>query len=296
MHATTLARPQRPAPGPHAIASGVPTMADYQDLVRSPEFAEMERFSAEFLQTHAEALAPYARKWVRDPLHQWSRQWEYPYVAAHVDAHAAGTSRPPLRILDAGSGVTFFPHYLASRPDVGEVHCVDSDGGLENIYAQLAVKSDAAVRFTTADLASLPFEDRYFQIVYCISVLEHTENYPRIIREFHRVLDEGGLLVVTFDISIDGDRDICVEGAQRLLEELHRVFGEPSSAGLSVPDAIQSPGILTTRAVAQHDRSLLPWRHPLRTALTSLCKARLPKRWTYPNLTCFCGTFTNKGQ
>jgi SAM-dependent methyltransferase len=292
MHTTTLARPHGPSGRPSTSAVGVPSLADYHALVRSPEFAEIERFSAEFLATHADALAPYARKWVRDPLHQWSRQWEYPYVADHVDAHGAAAAGQTMRILDAGSGVTFFPYLLASRPTVGEVHCVDSDDSLEEIYAEIASRSAAPVRFTTADLSSLPFDDGSFQVVYCISVLEHTENYPQIIREFYRVLERAGLLVVTFDISIDGDRDISIDGAQGLLDELRTAFGDPAPAPPFIADIAKSQEILTTRAIAKHDRSLLPWRPPLRAALTSLRKARLPKRWTYPNLTCYCGTFT----
>ena len=44
---------------------------------------------------------------------------------------------------------------------------------------------------------ALPYEDGFFDLVTFTEVIEHLEHYRLIIREAHRVLKPGGLLVVT---------------------------------------------------------------------------------------------------
>ena len=53
-------------------------------------------------------------------------------------------------------------------------------------------------------LQKLDMPNESLDVICCISVLEHTDNYGEIVREFARVLKRGGLLVLTFDLSLDG--------------------------------------------------------------------------------------------
>lgn len=43
----------------------------------------------------------------------------------------------------------------------------------------------------------LPYQDNSFDLVTCSEVLEHVENYRAVLREIHRVLKPGGLMVLT---------------------------------------------------------------------------------------------------
>ncbi len=43
----------------------------------------------------------------------------------------------------------------------------------------------------------LPYPDAQFSVVTCTEVIEHVENHRRLLRECHRVLKPGGLLVVS---------------------------------------------------------------------------------------------------
>ncbi len=52
-------------------------------------------------------------------------------------------------------------------------------------------------RYLLADGRRIPFRDRAFDCVICIDVLEHTEDYRRIISEIHRVLRKGSRLVIS---------------------------------------------------------------------------------------------------
>lgn len=77
------------------------------------------------------------------------------------------------------------------------------------------------IHYTQASLLNLPYQDKYFDKIYCISVLEHLEDdlnpflIPVIdfsalsetikhdiyhaIKEFKRVLKDDGLMILTFD-------------------------------------------------------------------------------------------------
>ena len=103
------------------LPSGIPTIAQYDDLLRTPFFAMIRSAGSVFLEENSEILAPYQRRWVSDPFHQWSRQWEYPYALAQLEKRIA--SAQTTRILDAGSGVTFFPYFLADRNERIEIMC-----------------------------------------------------------------------------------------------------------------------------------------------------------------------------
>lgn len=57
------------------------------------------------------------------------------------------------------------------------------------------------VSYKNGDLANLSFEDGYFDIVSCVSVLEHMSLADQIrgIKEMSRVVRRGGRLIVTYD-------------------------------------------------------------------------------------------------
>ena len=91
------------------LDDGIPLLADYQALLQMADFKQLERFSDQFVAETRPFLKDYRRRWVTDPLHQWSRQWEYPYVVARIQALLASQGEKPIRALDVGSGITFLP-------------------------------------------------------------------------------------------------------------------------------------------------------------------------------------------
>lgn len=106
-----------------AISPGVVTVRAYESIIASDVFRRMESFSDTWLARYHTILDPYAHAWVADPLHQWSRRWEYPFVASCLARSF------PRRVLDAGSGVTFYPYFLQESLGVA-VNCCDHDGTL----------------------------------------------------------------------------------------------------------------------------------------------------------------------
>jgi SAM-dependent methyltransferase len=273
------------------LAPGIPSLAEYQALCRSEGFAALEAFSDAFLAANRDTLVPYARRWAADPLRNWSRRWEYPFVLGALEHDLDASDRPPDRILDAGSGATFFPFALADRFAGARIACCDLDGTLAPLFGRLRHAHRPRVTFSIAALQGLPFRTNCFDAVACVSVLEHTDAFEHILDEFRRVLRPGGLLLVTFDISLDGRSDIDPAGAERLLAAIGARFeSESAMAATALPQAIAASGILTTAWAREHDPDALPWRRSMRGDVADLLRGRRPRRPFY-HCTVACGAW-----
>lgn len=266
---------------------GMPTDADYQQVINSEAFRALDEFSQQFIEEHQQTLRAFSRKWVSNPLQQWSRRWEYPFVLEAIQALlesakvsgsendsklCANVQQPKLKILDAGSGVTFFPYYLQNRYSNVELYCCDYDGAFAPAYEKLnAVSKDktqqlaanvSPIKFDQADLRQLPHDDQSFDLIYCISVLEHTDCYGEIISEFNRVLANGGRLVISFDISMDGSRDISLEETENLLASVQKNFASFELSMERLRQQVKAPDLFTTHKARVIDPQLLPWKYP----------------------------------
>lgn len=242
------------------LPDGTPLAHDYRELIESDAFKEMEQFSNRFLSVNKTILKDYMKKWVNDPLHQWSRQWEYPYVYGKVQQMV--NLAPTLKVLDAGSGVTFFPYFLDASFDNMSIHCCDYDETLASTFDRINEGREETVEFLSADLKDLPYNNESFDMVYCISVLEHTNNYERIIDKFYKILKPGGTLIVTFDISLDGTRDIDLDKANSLLNSLAKTFDTDSNFLSNLSSQISNPDLFTTLTANDINPRLLPWNAP----------------------------------
>lgn len=263
-----------------AFRAGILSRPAYDAAVSSPLFARMETFSAAFLAANRRALARYARRWVADPVHHVMRQWEYPFVFASIERFAR-ESGPPRQLLDAGSGATFFPYFVAESWPDAVVEACDADPMVEATLRQVVHPVADRVRPRQGDLHSLPQDDARFDVVYCISVLEHTRDYRKMLDEFRRVLRPGGCLILTCDISVDGRTDIPREGAADLLSALGERF-EPTDA--PTPDslaALDGPETVTTGKLRATHAHLMPWKRTWRTFVGALLQGRYPHRQFY---------------
>jgi len=195
---------------------------EYQSI-----FAQLEKEQAAFLDKETEfRSAEY--KWPHDPLHQWSRAWEYPYIHYHL-ANNLGVlpqnSRPV--VADVGSGVTFFPFSLAKFGY--QVVCTDIDPICEKDLSR-AIKcvlhSPGRVEFRLLENTKLPFEDDECDAVYCISVLEHIPDFENTVTEMARILKPGGLCLITCDINLNtaSGHQLNIDGYARLMTEIKKYF------------------------------------------------------------------------
>ena len=271
------------------MKQGIVKISEYNNALESETFKELENYSDEFIKLQERLFPEFSKKWVRDSFHQWSRQYEYPFVAEALQDYTGGTDR----ILDAGSGITFFPYYLKQKFPDSEIECCDYDTKLDIQFDRVNKEKNTGVNYFTADIKNIRRPEGHYSSIYCISVLEHTDDYEAVVKEFSRVTKPGGNLILTFDISIDGSADISLEKAVQLLRSVEKYYiQEGGSFGLSRDEIVKSD-TLTTNYIWDTNRKLLPWRYPRLMFFKSILKGHIPK-YFIRNLTCFCGVFKKK--
>lgn len=262
---------------------GTPSIKDYLRYTQSQDFREIEEYSDQFQATAAHLLENYRRRWVSDPLHQWSRQWEYPYVI-HQARDLEGDN---LSALDLGSGFTFLPYYHLDKTGISRMVALDYDESLGPLFESANRLTGAEVEFRFEDIRELGHMEERYDFIYSVSVLEHTDNYAEIIQNCHDLLKPGGKLSITFDVSLDGNDDIPMTGARRLMESLGSIFrlDEDLARYIEFQD-----GIVTSSYVARNiDRNLMPWRYPVINVIKPLFKHGRPGK-RYKRLTFCCLT------
>jgi SAM-dependent methyltransferase len=263
------------------LRTGIPLLSELEAHLKSEPYARHVEFNRAFLEKNDQAMEKYGKLWAKDTFRLWSRRWEYPFVAQRIiqfaQAQSPSPANHPLRVLDAGSGVTYFPYFIRAEIPQSEITCFDSNDSYVPMFAAVnANMAETKVRFVQGMLQKLPFEPDSFDAVCCISVLEHTSNYGEILDEFARVLRPGGLLVLTFDLSLDGKFELPRQAAAELLSALAQKFNVTSSDDLHKElarmDDPQRERILTTDYVRDTQPDLLPWKHPTLKAVHDLVK------------------------
>ncbi len=118
------------------------------------------------------------------------RFWEY--------AKGMLLTQKAWRVLDAGSGFSLFPLALAQLDK--EVCSIDAAFLAER--QEQARRLGVEVKNYQGLFRALPFDDKFFDAVYCISCLEHLKNPEELyasLAEFKRVLKPHGFLFITCD-------------------------------------------------------------------------------------------------
>lgn len=209
------------------FCSGIATSSDFSNDKYAEVVGVLQSSQKRFLDRE-EDFRSSTYRWPSDALNNWSRIWEYPYIAANIERLASQKTPQDggSRILDFGSGVTFFPFYLASLGF--DVVCADIDPICEKDL-QRAIKvfedqQEGSVEFGLIEERRVPVADETIDMVYCISVIEHILDFEYEIAEMHRVLKPGGGLLLTLDIDLRGDHEIGLQSWNRLRECLFDAF------------------------------------------------------------------------
>ena len=183
-------------------------------------FKELENYQALFI-AEEKNISGSNYRWPIQPLYEWSRRVEYPWIVNWLPEDEK------LRVLDAGSGVTFFPIYirLARRMTV---ECLDLDNSYPERMSQFCARLgiQPQIPFHVADLThKLPIEDGSFDVLLCISVLEHISSASRMdsLYELWRILRPGGVLILSVDVCLDPDGEgVYIQEVQEFLNEISR--------------------------------------------------------------------------
>ncbi|MEJ7789085.1 MAG: class I SAM-dependent methyltransferase [Thermoleophilaceae bacterium] len=143
------------------------------------------------------------------------RAWEYGMLLAYLHGLP---ERGSFEALDVGSGGSAFPEYLLTSDNVGSMTTLD----LPDAFERPAV-AGGRVQQVAGSMLDMPFEDRSFGLVTCISAIEHLDGNPALhhrdpeahpmlaypeyidrtdqaVRELARVVRPGGHLYLTTDV------------------------------------------------------------------------------------------------
>lgn len=188
-----------------------------QKTVRDPN-TFFSRSRLKHLRGHVQRAAHADERLLRrvaEPRIEGLRAWEYGILLAYLHGLP---ERTRIEALDVGSGGSAFPEYLLGSGNVGSMTTLD----LPDAFEQPAA-AGAAVRQVAGSMLDMPFDGQSFDLVTCISAIEHLdgnpamhhrdpEAYPMLaydeyvertsqaVRELGRVVRPGGHLYLTTDL------------------------------------------------------------------------------------------------
>jgi SAM-dependent methyltransferase len=128
-----------------------------------------------------------------------------------------------LKILDFGSGVNFFPFAISKLG--ANVTCVDIDElCIESLLKIKGANNDIKITPVLSKDKRLPFEENSFDIIYSVSVFEHLTDIETIIMEIKRILKKDGILIITFDVSLNNNYELTLSNYQNFHATLEENF------------------------------------------------------------------------
>jgi ubiquinone biosynthesis O-methyltransferase len=98
--------------------------------------------------------------------------------------------------LDAGCGAGIVAREVAKRGHqvVGMDYSYDM---IEKANSVCNTDGNLRVKFSQADVESLPFKDSSFDMILCLGVITYLESVEKALREFSRILRPGGVLILS---------------------------------------------------------------------------------------------------
>jgi len=141
--------------------------------------------------------------------YDWARQWEYPWILKNVPFKKKNI------VLDVGGGTCHFPALVAKRVKkviVGEIY-------RERVWND-NIKN---IEYSNIDISSYKSNEKY-DIVMCISVLEHIEKRFTAIKNLMNLVKDGGFLVLTLDLFLDNSRSCKENEIPEIIKLLKQSF------------------------------------------------------------------------
>jgi ubiquinone/menaquinone biosynthesis C-methylase UbiE len=101
-------------------------------------------------------------------------------------------------ILDLGTGAGFYLPLLSRLSK--QVHGVDINPVIHLTQRMLLKKELNNVQLHKADVTQLPFKSDKFDLIFCLSLIEHIKDQEKLLLEFKRVLNKQGTLILGYPL------------------------------------------------------------------------------------------------
>ncbi|MBN1786574.1 MAG: class I SAM-dependent methyltransferase [Candidatus Methanofastidiosa archaeon] len=95
-------------------------------------------------------------------------------------------------ILDAGCGAGYGLELINERFRPRELYGIDIDP----LEVELSRKREGTARISVQDLANTSFKSSFFDVIFAFTILHHMPHWKRGLKEIHRILRPGGLLLL----------------------------------------------------------------------------------------------------
>jgi 2-polyprenyl-6-hydroxyphenyl methylase/3-demethylubiquinone-9 3-methyltransferase len=130
---------------------------------------------------------------------KWWKEGETLYLSEHLNKsrfeffeiyvpHWKG-----IKVLDIGCGGGLACEFLAKRG--ANVSGIDLSLNSIKAAQEHAKKSNLEIDYQCGVAENLPYKDNTFDVVVCFDVLEHVENWEKVICEIYRVLNKNGIFL-----------------------------------------------------------------------------------------------------
>lgn len=122
----------------------------------------------------------------------WSRYFRISYATA-----TSMISKNVSRALDVGCGTGELSFSILDKVNsmVG-IDLAPKMIDIANSKKKWHSISDERLKFVVASVDRLPFEDDYFDVVFCLNSFHHYPDQKKALREMYRVLKKGGTMVL----------------------------------------------------------------------------------------------------
>lgn len=98
-----------------------------------------------------------------------------------------------LKALDVGCGAGLLSEEIVQMGF--ETHGIDTAEAAINLAREHAAKKKLDINYKVAPGETLPYPDAHFDVVFCCDVLEHVDDFEKVIAEIARVLKPGGIFI-----------------------------------------------------------------------------------------------------
>jgi len=145
---------------------------------------------------------PWSENYLTYPQMYATRLWEYPWAVLNSKIKRG------MKCADLGCGESAFTIYLKNEckcKTIGFDKDIYLETNKDNFGVSENIIKKTGIKIVQCSIDNIPWEDNYFDRVFCISVIEHIKDFntrAKVMREISRILKPKGLAVITVDVNI----------------------------------------------------------------------------------------------